>query len=100
MKQTERKGLFMNHIQKKSKNKSIAHTLVKLLIFCSFIPVLIIFDIRRLLSHVLECLDQPKQHDQDKFRRNHSKRKSETEYPNSFNARICRKGNDAQRIKI
>ena len=56
--------------------------------------------IRRLLSHVLECLDQPKQHDQDKFRRNHSKRKSETEYPNSFNARICRKGNDAQRIKI
>ena len=33
----------MNHIQKKSKNKSIAHTLGKLLILCSFIPVLIIF---------------------------------------------------------
>lgn len=56
--------------------------------------------IRRLLSHVLERLDQPKQHDQDKFRRNHSKRKAENEYPNSFNARIGRKGNDAQRIKI
>lgn len=56
--------------------------------------------IRGLLSHVLERLDHPKQHDQDEFRRNHSKRKSETEYPNSFNARIGRKGNDAQRNKI
>lgn len=56
--------------------------------------------IRRLLPHVLERLDHPKQHDQDKFRRNHSKRKYENEYPNSVNARIGRKGNDAQRIKI
>lgn len=44
----------MNHIQKKSKNKSIAHTLVKLLIFCSFIPVLIIFAVSYLtFSNVL-----------------------------------------------
>ena len=44
----------MNHIQKKSKNKSIAHTLGKLLILCSFIPVLIIFAVSYLtFSNVL-----------------------------------------------
>ena len=44
----------MNHIQKKNKNKSIAHTLVKLLIFCSFTPILIIFAVSYLtFSNVL-----------------------------------------------
>ncbi len=44
----------MNHIQKKSKNKSIAHALVKLLIVCSFIPIFIIFVVSYLtFSNVL-----------------------------------------------
>ncbi len=44
----------MNHIKKKSKNKSIAHALVKLLIFCSFIPIFIIFVVSYLtFSNVL-----------------------------------------------
>lgn len=56
----------MNHIQKKSKNKSIAHTLGKFRQAAYFLQ----FHsrphyIRRLLSHVLERLDHPKQHDQD-----------------------------------
>lgn len=54
MKLTERKELFMNHIQKKGKNKSIAHTLVKLLIFCSLIPIFILFAVSYLtFSNVL-----------------------------------------------
>ena len=44
----------MNHLKKKSKNKSIAHTLVKLLIFCSFVPIFIIFAVSYLtFSNIL-----------------------------------------------
>ncbi len=44
----------MNHIRKKGQKKSIAHTLVKLLIFCSFVPMFIIFAVSYLtFSNVL-----------------------------------------------